>query len=75
MFIAINRSTGKLYSYSPLHTYSIDDFIFADIEDFQQCMLEDDNDHADDYLLFKVDKIFKPNVEFEEVDYESGEIY
>ena len=75
MVIAINRSTGKLYLYSPLHTYTIDDFIFADMEDFQQRMLEDDNDHADDYLLFEVDKIFKPNVEFEEVDYESGDIY
>ena len=75
MFIAVNRSTGKLYSYNPLHTYTIDDFIFADIEDFQQCILEDEASHADDFLLFKVDKIFKPNVEFEEVDYESGEIY
>lgn len=75
MFIAINRSTGKLYSYSPLHTYTIDDFIFADIEDFQQCILEDEASHADDFLLFEVGKIFKPNVEFEEVDYESGDIY
>ena len=75
MFIAVNRSTGKLYSYNPLHTYTIDDFIFADIEDFQQCILEDEASHVDDFLLFKVDKIFKPNVEFEEIDYESGEIY
>ena len=75
MIIAVNRSTGKLYSYSPLHTYTIKDFIFADIEDFQQCMLEDEDYHADDFLLFEVDKIFKPNVEYKEVDYESGDIY
>ena len=75
MFIAVNRSTGKLYSYSPLRTYTIDDFIFADMEDFQQCILEDEASHADDFLLFEVDKIFKPDVEFKEIDYESGEIY
>ena len=75
MFIAINRSTGKLYSYNPLHTCTIADFIFADIEDFQQCILEDEASHADDFLLFEVDKIFKPDVEFKEVDYESGDIY
>ena len=75
MIVALNRRTGNIYSYSPLHTYSIDDFIFADIEDFKQCMLEDENEHTDDYLLFEVNKIFKPDVDFKEVDYETGDIY
>lgn len=75
MFIAINRSTGKLYSYSPMHTFTIDDFIFPSIEDFNDCILEDEASHADDFLLFEVDKIFKPDVEFKEIDYESGDIY
>ena len=71
--IAINRSTGNLYLYSPLHTYSTQDFLFDSIEDFQSCILEDENAHEDDYLLFNVDKIYKPDVNFVEIT--DGEIY
>lgn len=71
--IAINRSTGKLYSYSPLHTFSTSDFLFDSITDFQECIVEDETEHEDDFLLIEVNKLYKPNVDFEEI--KDGEIY
>lgn len=73
MYVAINRATGKLYSYSPTGTTTTEDFLFSSKEDFMECILEDDTDHADDFLLFEVNRIFKPDVEYKEIT--DGEIY
>lgn len=73
MIIAINRRTGKLYSYNSKSTYTTDDFLFNDEADFVECISEDDTDHADDFLLFEVTKVFKPEVTYKEIT--DGEIY
>jgi len=73
MYIAINRATGKLYSYSPTGTITTEEFLFASIEDFIDCLIEDDREHVDDFLLFEVGKIYKPDVEYKEIL--DGEIY
>jgi hypothetical protein len=71
--MAINRATGKLYSYSPTGTTTTEEFLFASIEDFIDCLIEDDREHVDDFLLFEVGKIYKPDVEYKEIL--DGEIY
>ena len=72
MIIAVSRKTGELYSYSPTSTTTIEDFIFGSIEDFIECVTEE-GESADDYLLFEVNKIFRPRVDYEEIT--NGEVY
>ena len=73
MYIAINRATGRLYSYSPMGTITTEEFLFTSIEDFMECLLEDGKEHADDFLVFEVGKIYRPDVEYKEII--DGEIY
>ena len=72
MIIAVSRKTGELYSYRPTSTITIEDFIFGSIEDFIECVTEE-GDSADDYILFEVDKLYRPRVVYEEIT--DGEIY
>lgn len=73
MIIAVKRDTGELYSYKPNRSTNISQFVFASVDEFYGCACEDSG--LDNYLLFEVNKIYKPNVEFEEINYEDGEIY
>lgn len=76
MIIAVRRSNGKLYSYTPNeYKPTVDLFAFDNIQDFEETVYAEEDEHPDDFLLFEVTKVFKPNVTYQQVtDYENEEI-
>lgn len=76
MIIAVRRSNGKLYSYIPNgYKPTVDQFAFDDVSDFEEIVSAEEDEHLDDFLLFEVTKVFKPNVTYQQVtDYENEEI-
>jgi len=75
MIIAVNRSTGKLYCYSPDSTTYVSDFIFEDTKAFHDVIVDDGTEHEDDFILFEISEVFKPDVIYREIDYDDGCIY
>lgn len=67
MYIMINKSTGKVVAFGK-DCYSLDDFTFSGLDDCIDYMYDDENLHAEDMLVFKVDEAFKPVISFEQVE-------
>lgn len=64
MYIMINKSTGKVVAFNE-YCYSLDDFTFSGLDDCLDYMYADENLHAEDMLVFKVDEALKPVISFE----------
>lgn len=67
MYIVANKVTGKVVGLTN-NTYQLDDFTFNDLDDCIDYMHEDDNLHAEDMLVFKVDEAYKPVIGFDLVE-------
>lgn len=76
MIVAVRRSDGKLYGYTPNgYKPAVYQFAFDNIQDFEELVYAEEDEHPDDFLLFEVTKVFKPNVTYQQVtDYENEEI-
>lgn len=67
MYVMVNKATGKIIGYDS-SVYQLEDFIFNSLDDCIDYMYEDENLHAEDMLVFKVDEAFKPVISFETVE-------